>query len=521
MNAGPTGPNRLFAISALAGAILLALLYYAQLPLRVGFDIDAFHHIASVRELAKGEFPPRHNLVPGYIHQGHYGPYLVGLGFLARLSHADPARLLDWAGVANLLLYVLAFRLVVARLVGEAAGRWAALVPLLMWGPWPSMDMAWASLGWPGTTSLAEAYNFFYPNQAGLVLALGLLAFLLSPDGASPLAALDRKRGLVAILLMALLLTTHPLSAILMAATLASLAGAQWLSGRLRRSDVAWLAAIPAGGLALGALWPYYPVLALLPTFNWDWLRSSGGPVTRVDVGLAHRVIVPLAEPALSLVDVFGPALFGILGLLLLARGRKPFALVWFLVLAAMFLCPYVPMRHRFTFFAVIPLQVGLAALFEAAWSRGRAGQAAVLALIACGALSAGLRIQWALDQEAVSLDFLDPLLPPDAVVLANPALSNGVAGLTGRKVVCPQNPDMFLILAGGARRIYDVRRFFDPGTSTVRRNEIVRRWRPTHLLVDRIAGPMRFSYPLLAERDGFALYDLRPVLAAQPGPRH
>jgi hypothetical protein len=109
-----------------------------------------------------------------------------------------------------------------------------------------------------------------------------------------------------------------------------------------------------------------------------------------------------------------------------------------------------------------------------------------------------------------VSLAFLDEVLPRDAVVLANQTLSNGVAGLTGRKVVCPQNPDMFLILAGGARRIVDVQRFLNPATTRPQRDAIVARWGATHLLVDRFAGPLRLPYVRIADRDGFALYDLR-----------
>jgi hypothetical protein len=76
----------------LAGATaLLAWCYVERLPLRSGV---AFHHVASVRELAKGEFPPANNLVPGHIPVGHYGPYLVALGWAARTVHAAPLTVL-------------------------------------------------------------------------------------------------------------------------------------------------------------------------------------------------------------------------------------------------------------------------------------------------------------------------------------------------------------------------------------------------------------------------------------------
>jgi hypothetical protein len=507
---GPRGPGLFFLGSALTGALLCAYLYHQDLPLRVGFDIDAFHHFAAVRELAKGEFPPRHNLVPGYTHQGHYGPYLVLLGFVARLTGADPIRVLYAAGVANLLLYVFALRALVERVAGAGAGRWAAVAALLLWGPWPSTDMVWMSLGWPGTTSIAEAYNFFYPTQAGLVLSVAILAWLAAPDPAGVLAPIGVRRGLLALAATAVLITSHPLSAILLVASLGALGLAQRITSRLRLQEAAWLAALPSGGLLLAALWPYYPVLALLPSFGLHWLRLSGGPVTRIKLGTAGRVMLPLAAPALSFLEVFGPALVGVVGLVMLARRRRPFALLWFLVLLAIVVCPYVPMRHRFTFFAAIPLHVGACALFEELWARGRAAKLLVGGVLLCGALSAGLRLDWALEREVVSLDFLEAALPKDAVVLANQTLSNGVAGLTGRKVVCPQNPDLFLILDLGARRIGDVQRFLRIGTPKLQRDEIARRWQATHLLVDRLDGFQRFPYPVVAQSDGFILYDLR-----------
>jgi len=312
--------------------------------------------------LARGEFPPRHNMVPGYIPQGHYGPYMVLLGLLARLSGAASLRVLYVAGIVNLLLYLFAFRWLLLRLVGEGASRWAAVVPLLLWGPLPIGDMNWASLGWPGTTSLAEAYNFFYPNQAGLILVVAILA-LLAPTSDDSSNQIDARTGGLALLATGLLIATHPLSGLLLATALGALGASQLLARRLGARDATWLAALPVGGLLLATLWPYYPVLRLLPAFSLPWFRTVGVAVS----GMAERIgdVPPIVAPALSLFDVFGPASFGFLGLLLLVRRRRPFTLVWFLVTLAVLMCPYIPLRTRFTLFAVIPLHVGAAALFE------------------------------------------------------------------------------------------------------------------------------------------------------------
>ncbi len=509
MSGGPRGPRAFFLGTALLGALAAAALYREQLPLRVGFDLDAFHHMASVRELARAEFPPRHNLVPGYSPQGHYGPYMVLLGLLARVSGVSCLNVLYAAGVVNLLLYVVAFRWLLLRLVGEGAGRWAAVVPLLLWGPLPIGEMNWASLGWPGTTSLAEAYNFFYPNQAGLVLVVVILALLASDKANAGTSQIDARTGSLAVLASALLIATHPLSGILLATALVALGASRLITQRLGLRDAAWLIALPAAGLLLASLWPYYPVLNLLPAFSLPWFRASGVAVS----GAFARIgdVPPVVVPALSLFDIFGPASFGFIGLLLLARRRRPFGFVWFLATLAVVICPYIPLRHRFSLFAVIPLHIGAAALFESGWGRGRAARAVVVAILACGALSVALRLDWALDREVVSLDFVTQATPPDAVILASPTLSNGVGGLTGRKLVCPQNPDVFLILAGGAQRMFDVGRFLRSRTTPEERALIVKRWHATHALIDRIDGGYQvLLYPEIARSGGFILYDLR-----------
>ena len=175
------GPDPLFAVSAAAGLLVVSWLYFEDAPVRLG--LDTFHHLASVRELARGEFPPRHNLVEGHVPQGHYGPYLVAVATLARWTHASPRAALYAAGLAGLLAFVLAFRAVAARIVGPEAARWSALAALLLSGPWPSLRGAMPGPGWPGTTSVADAQNFFFPQHAGLVLLLVLLVLRVVISG--------------------------------------------------------------------------------------------------------------------------------------------------------------------------------------------------------------------------------------------------------------------------------------------------------------------------------------------------
>src|SRR6185503_2859496 len=163
-----------FLVTLGLALLVVGWLYARDAPVRAGLQLDAQHHLASVRELARGEFPPRHNLIAGSLPQGHYGPYLVALGWVARVTGLGPRPVLYAAGLLNLAAFAVLFRAAARMLVSPAAGRWAVPALLLLWGPWPSLVLTWPALGWPGTTSLADVQNFFYPQQAGLVLLLAV-----------------------------------------------------------------------------------------------------------------------------------------------------------------------------------------------------------------------------------------------------------------------------------------------------------------------------------------------------------
>jgi hypothetical protein len=496
-----TAPDRLFFASSTAAALLVAGLFAAQTPLRAGLAMDAMHHLAAVRELAKGEFPPRHNLVAqDGLPQGHYGPYLVLLGLVARWSGAPPLAVLEAAGVLSLLAFVFAFRMLASRLLGAGAARWAALAPLLLWGPWPGLEVRWPSWAWPGSTSLADAHNFFYPQQAGTVLAL-LVLVLIAP----PLKEEWSWRALGIVLLVAVLIATHPLSGLALLPALAAVAAAALLAREATPARIAFVALLPVAGLAVAALWPYYPVLGLLKAATLPGLREPA-------VAQAAVATVSATQPhlALAVLDLLGPALAGVVAALSLARRGRPLLLLWLGADLAIAGCSFVPLHERFVFAAALPAQLAACWLLDAAWSKGGLRRLLALALLACGALSAGERIRWLLAQEVPDLAFVEHLTPPDAVVLSDPTTSNGVAGLAGRKVVAPLHPDLFLVAAGGWQRVVDAERFFAEDAGPEEQENILRRWHVTHVLVDRLASPgVRLSSPLLHGSAGYALYDV------------
>jgi len=500
----------LFPLSLTLSLLVVGWLYSRDEPLRSGV---AFHHLASVRELARGRFPPRHNLVEGKTPQGHYGPYLVFLGAVTRWTRSAPMRVLCAAGLVNLLVFSLAFRRVCILVVGEGASRWSALVPFLLWGPWPARVMAWPTWGWPGPTSFADAHNFFYPQEAALVLLLLVVALIVSDFLGEPKVAQHARylglwtRLTMAMLLAGLLVMTHPLTGVGLGAAVGALAVSALLQGQAKTWHLVWLIALPVAVLGLASLWQYYPVLGLLKAFTIPGLRQS---VFDAPSGVGE------STQALSLpfCALFGPALVGLVWAAHLALRQKPFLLLWSVAVFGLAAFPLLPLRQRVLVYAAIPLQLAAAGLLEALWGRGKLGMLAAITLLGIGGASVAQRVDWLLAQEPLDLDFVSRLTDEDAVVLSDGRTSNAVAGLTGRKIVAPEGPDMFLVMGGGWQRVIDVERFMDSKTSDDERATILRRWHVSHVLVDRLVHDAvpTLPYPLVYDERGYLLYDTRAI---------
>lgn len=521
--AGATGSSRpaaaAFLVSLGAAAALLAWCYAEGLPERAGV---AYHHVASVRELAKGEFPPANNLVPGPIPVGHYGPYLVLLGWIARLTGADPLLLLEGAGIVLCVVYLIAFRALAARLVSAAAANWSVPAALLLWGPWPGTDMPWVAWGWPGTTSPADSQNFFYPQHAALTLLLWLLVEALGAWTWSRLARL--------VVIAALLIVTHPYTGFALATALAALVGAAIARRELRPRVAAGLLLVPVLGLLLAGAWPYYPVWRLLGVFSDANFRQPLPPAAvHEPETTAPAPVAPSAPPAPTSrgVDwsatvrpawhILGPALFGLLGAVWLARRGRPLLLFWGLASLGLALCPLLPLRERLITFVALPLQLAATAVLDGLWRRHALGRGALVVLLAGSAFACWQRIEFVRDLPRFDLGFVARHTPDDAVILAPDGLANLLVGQTGRKTVCPEGPDLFLILAGGAARMFDQAAFYGWRATPAARERILARWGVTHVLVDRFASrSARFPGTPVAEQDGLILYDVRGAKGAE-----
>jgi hypothetical protein len=263
--------------------------------------------------------------------------------------------------------------------------------------------------------------------------------------------------------------------------------------------------------LGLAALWPYYPILDLLRAFTAPGLHGGLPGLAALGRSLASGIPPQSSIPVLSFV---GPAVAGAVWCVVLVRRRRPFLLAWLMTSVAFAWTPLLPLHQRLVTFVALPLQVAATGLLEAGWSRGRLGRAAVVALLGAGLLSTAMRVDWVLDLELPELGFVSRHTPENAVLLADATTSNAIAGFTGRKVVVAEGPDLFLILVGrGDERVHDVQAFLSLATSAEKRLAILRRWRVTHVLIDRLGrGGPQLPYPIVYEGSGYVLYDVRSV---------
>jgi hypothetical protein len=404
---------------------------------------------------------------------------------------------------------------------------------MLLWGPWPGLDMPWIAWGWPGTTSVADPQNFFYPQHAALTLVLAL--FL---DSFGPLTA-GRLLRLVAT--AALVITVHPFTAFALLTALGARLVAGLVSGELRPRGAAALVLVPALGLIAAGAWPYYPVWRLLGVLPDAGFREPLPSVVDVDEEAATAPSPspssrtpsrtpsgpPREAPRVDWIaallrpwHILGPALvLGLAGAALLARRGEPLLLLWSLGALALGLCPWIPLRERLLLFAAVPLQLAASGLLAVLWKR-HWGRAVAAAFLLAAGFVAWERVCFVRDLPLLDFGFVAAATPADAVILAPDGINNVLAGQTGRKVVSPEGPDLFLILAGGAQRMLDDTLFYRWSTSPERRSAILRRWHVDFVVIDRFVGfPGNPPGTLVAERDGLALYDVRSLRRPRKAP--
>jgi hypothetical protein len=249
---------RLRLLAVTLGALALCAVY----AWRGDVSSDFWEHAAVVRELAAHPWSPRHPLFSVNATHAYFSPYHLAVALAARVTGLPAMAALSLAGLINLVLVVLAFRLFLVRLLprGEATAPYALLFVFFLWGRQPWMWSGFLHVGMLG-------YSVPYPSTFATAVLFLCLALLLD--------ALDRgrRRDLLGIaLLVPLCITIHPPTAIMLIVGLFAV-----FLARVKREVVlngAMLAGAVVAGATAALAWPYFPVLRLFteqPAEFHDW----------------------------------------------------------------------------------------------------------------------------------------------------------------------------------------------------------------------------------------------------------
>ena len=250
--------DRLRLLAVTLGALALCAVY----AWRGDVSSDFWEHAAVVRELAAHPLSPGHPLFSVPATHAYFSPYHLAVAIAARVTGLPAIAALSAAGLVNLVLVVLAFRLFLVRLLprGEATAPYALLFVFFLWGTEPWMWSGFLHIGMLG-------YSVPYPSTfaaAGMFLCLALL-----------LDALDhgRRRNFLGIaVLVPLCITIHPPTAIMLIVGLAAVFLARVKDEVLLNGGL--LAGAVIAGAAAALAWPYFPVLRLFteqPAEFHDW----------------------------------------------------------------------------------------------------------------------------------------------------------------------------------------------------------------------------------------------------------
>lgn len=214
------------------------------------WSLDFLEHAAVVRELATHPLDPVHPLLPIDVPHPYFSPYLLGIAMLARWLDIGTTGAMQIAALFNLMLFMLAFRLFVTRVVRSSnAAFYALLFSVVLWGLSP-----WRWSGYLNFNSLG--FTLPYPSMFAFpVMLLTLSALISYLSKPRPLSLVGMTIG------GALVLLTHPITA-----AAGAVFGAALLAAHFRWRDKArYLAILGAGLLAvlLAVAWPYFSVLDL------------------------------------------------------------------------------------------------------------------------------------------------------------------------------------------------------------------------------------------------------------------
>jgi hypothetical protein len=474
--------HRYLALCALVFALMLSHTLNAQ------WGGDFWEHAAAVRELAQAPFDPSHPLFALDAAHLDFAPYPLALGLFAKITGVSAVSTLEIAGMVNLVLLLIGFRLFVRVFSERRTAPFYALVFLLLlygWSPWSASGLLHLNalggvLSYPST--FAIAVGFF---------TVALFARWLRSGGSA--------WWLVAVALMATAaVLTHPVSAVFIYPTLAALVLESRRAGTLE--VLAPSALTIAASIALALVWPYFSLVTLF-TDNVGVYDATNQFIYEAALKRALPVLlaVPLIwirlrrdwrDPLALLIVFFG---------LLYIYGDASDNWNWGRTIS-------------FEFIVVFTLFGDFASDLESRMRAGGLGRGLRFALTGLAAMLLVLELvnmRTGISEAVPGASYEDdpgtsrfPAYAAlfrgtdrDAVTLAGLQSGRGIPVYAG-KIVAYNNPEAFV--DDHPQRQEDVRRFFRSSATQRSRQSIIDRYDVSFVLIDR-RGPPGSSLPLAA----------------------
>jgi hypothetical protein len=431
---------------------------------------DFWEHSAVVNELSRHLLHPDNPIIGGKIPHAFVSPYSLIVAFCAKLTHLSSIEILGWFAFFNLVIFVFVFYLFCKHLFKENHNLVASvglILILFFWGKGPAQ--------WSGFYHM-YVLNYVLPYPSTFAMALiFLILVMISKNHQSEKSYL---RTFLIVLLTATVFITHPttgvfLSLAIIALNLSFLKHTFW--DFIIQTMVILLPAI-----ALCLFWPYFYFTDLLLGHNSDFNNTSIGlyynitriywpilfvlPIVIVVRKNRQLAVFFLTVIILSLVVFAAGYMFKVYGI-----GRIVSSLMMFSQVLIAFLLVYL-LKNSKVLGKVYLTIVALAFAYTLFLNSGSLQKSFKIS----GKGHTGYYTKYS---------FLCNQVNPDDIILADHSTSWYIPSFSG-KVIASKHP-LYWVDDIDTRRT-DVAQFFKKNTSDTVRCEIIKKYHPDYLLLNK-----------------------------------
>jgi hypothetical protein len=473
-----------------------------------GWYGDFWEHSAVVTELMRNPFSPQHPQLNLDVPHAFYSPYSLALAFIARTLQIGAIQVLALAGMLNFLLLAYGLRSFVglfSKIHPRITAFYALLFVLFLWGENP-----WSYSGFFHFWILGDVL----PYPSTFCVALSLIALSLNAKDLDQ-ASLSRKLSIFIIALVVLL--SHPLTFVFLNIGL----GIQLVflfTDRSLRGLSHLICQLVVGFIAVFGLamtWPYFSILELL--------TRSGGVYHIANLEMYSQVFQRI-WPILFLLPLTSWALHD-------RNGRWLLTLVF--TLASIYVVAYWTRSYSFgrmigmiALLLQILMAEGVARIelrlnFQRPILKTLIPLGLILFIFICSinwiipAARRGMTIANSLlinrnisNQQAYkNISFLSTAIKQNDLVISDLQTSWLIPTFGGR-VIAAQHPLAFV--PDQLERKKDLEMFFDNQTNATTRQEILRRYKPKYLIIDKqtIYHQPDLGAPLTGDQLGDNVYE-------------